>query len=128
MGNLAFGFHGSNGHSLQAFEFLEGHAASWIVYVVEPCHVYLNVHIGLLLQEILNYVAAPQAGAIGQVPGHVTDIVASWLKDFLQEVPFCMAFLVISDPVLPRPGTLTPLQLAQEVCLPWMLPGIKVFS
>lgn len=110
MGNLAFFFHDSNGYSLQPMKFPQASLVLWIVGVVEPCYTYVYVHIGMPLQEIPYFIAAARTGAPGQVPGDVTETVASWLKDFLQEVLFCMAN-VVSDPVYPRPLIPIPPQL-----------------
>lgn len=118
-----------NGNSLQAGKIPEAFTDAWIVWVVEPCYVYVYVHIEVTLQEIQNFIAAPLTGAPGQVPGHVTETVVSWLEDFLQEVLFCMVLILfISDPVFPNPAAPAPLQLTQEVRLTWGLTGIKLLS
>lgn len=117
MGNLAFDIHDSNGYSvLQAGEFPQASACFWTVRLVEPCYAYVYVHIAVPLQEIPYSIAARRAGAPGQVPGDVTEIGTSQLKDFLQEVHFRMAIvvivIVISDPVYPTRFTITPPQVA----------------
>lgn len=112
MGNLAFFFHDSNSYSLRLVKFPQASLVLFKFRVVDPCYMYVYVHIGMPLQEILYFIAAAPTGAPGQVPGDVTGTVAPWLKNFLQEVRFYMGN-VISDPVYPRPLIPIPPQLAQ---------------